>query len=87
METKIGDYLMTPLKYAAVNGREDVVSLLVQQYGAHLDNKGGLGGCTPLGWAIGSNHLATVQCLVELGAGRDEKVVVYSAASYIVNPA
>merc|ERR1712142_1018030 len=91
VETRIGYYTWTPLQYAAANGREDVVSLLVQQYGAHLDNNGG-GDFTPLGLAIGSNHLATVQCLVELGAGKGEKVAVPPVgimklvSSDIVNP-
>jgi len=93
VETVIAGITWTPLQWAAMNGREDVVSLLVQQYGAHLDsNVGDVYDYTPLGWAIGSNHLATVQCLVELGAGRGVVQGVPSVASMkllsgsIVNP-
>ena len=58
-------YGWTPLEIAAVNGRTDIVKLLVTTYKAdvNLDRK-----YTPLENAIEGGHLDTVKVMLELGA-------------------
>jgi ankyrin repeat protein len=56
----------TPLLYAAENGHEAVVKLLLEQ-GAELETKD-LDGRTPLSRAVENGHEAVVKLLVEKGA-------------------
>ena len=59
-------YRRTPLSYAAENGHEAVVKLLLEK-GAELEPKD-KDGRTPLWWAARSGHEAVVKRLLEKGA-------------------
>jgi ankyrin repeat protein len=60
-------YGRTPLLWAAANGHEAVVKLLVEK-GAELECKDKNYGQTPLSWAAANGHEAVVKLLVEKGA-------------------
>ncbi|KAI9695778.1 MAG: hypothetical protein M1820_008451 [Bogoriella megaspora] len=55
----------TPLPWAARNGHEGVVSLLIQ-HGAYPDTQDRLG-WTPLSWAVWNGHMAVVKLLLDTG--------------------
>jgi hypothetical protein len=82
----------TGLMLAAINGQEDIVKMLVEKYGADVEKKE-VYGKSALSLAIACNHLGTVKTLVEMGAGRREKVKVpsvdavkrWSNDGYVVN--
>ncbi|KAI9862248.1 MAG: hypothetical protein M1813_004723 [Trichoglossum hirsutum] len=61
----------TPLSWAAQNGREAVVELLLEK-GAQLDSKDE-GSRTPLSWAAENGHGTVVELLLEKGAQPDSK--------------
>jgi ankyrin repeat protein len=65
------DYGQTPLSWAAENGHEAVVKLLVEK-GAELESKDYFGR-TPLLWAAENGHEAVVKLLVEKGAELESK--------------
>ncbi|KAL8724506.1 MAG: hypothetical protein Q9181_006794 [Wetmoreana brouardii] len=60
-----------PLAWAALNGHEAVVELLLER-GAHIDSKDAIG-YTPLFCAAENGHKAMVKLLVEHGAQVDKK--------------
>ena len=66
LETKDKEYGQTPLSWAAGNGHEAVVKLLLEK-GAGLETKDKYGQ-TPLSWAAGNGHEAVVKLLLEKGA-------------------
>ncbi|KJK74201.1 hypothetical protein H634G_10574 [Metarhizium anisopliae BRIP 53293] len=61
------EYGRTPLSWAAENGYEAVVQLLLEN-GADISSKDDEYGRTPLSWAAENGHKATVTLLVEKGA-------------------
>jgi hypothetical protein len=65
-------YNQTPLSWAARNGYEAVVKLLLEK-GAELESKDNRYGQTPLSWAAGSGHEAVVKLLLEKGAELESK--------------
>jgi hypothetical protein len=68
-------YGRTPLAWAAGNGHEAVVKLLLEK-GAELETKGikdKFFGMTPLAWAAGNGHEAVVKLLLEKGAELETK--------------
>ena len=64
----------TPLSWAAGNGREAVVKLLLEK-GTELENKNKEYGQTPLSWAAENGHEAVVKLLLEKGAELETKDV------------
>ena len=70
---KVTKYGWTPLEIAAVNGRTEVVRLLVKTYKAdiNLDRQ-----FTPLENAIEGGHLDTVKEMVELKAGYSKGILM-----------
>jgi len=62
----------TPLSWAAGNGHEDVVELLLENE-ADADSKDTWYGQTPLSWAAGDGHEAVVKLLLENKANADSK--------------
>jgi hypothetical protein len=65
-------YGRTPLSYAAENGHEAVVKLLLEK-GAELETKDKDYGQTPLSWAAENGHEAVVKLLLEKGAELETK--------------
>jgi ankyrin repeat protein len=65
------NYGLTPLSWAAWNGHEAVVKLLLEK-GAQLESKDE-NGRTPLSWAAGNGHVTVVKLLVENGAQLESK--------------
>jgi ankyrin repeat protein len=65
-------YGRTSLSYAAGNGHEAIVRLLIEK-GAEIDSKGTEEGRTPLSWASWSGYEAIVQLLLKNGADIDLK--------------
>jgi hypothetical protein len=61
----------TPLSWAAENGHEAVVKLLLEK-GADLESKDN-NGRTPLSWAAENGHEAVVKLLLEKGADLESK--------------
>ncbi|KAK5635619.1 hypothetical protein RRF57_011331 [Xylaria bambusicola] len=61
----------TPLSWAARNGHEEIVQLLVEK-GADIESKDSIGR-TPLLWAAEEGHQEIVQLLVEKGADVNSK--------------
>jgi ankyrin repeat protein len=62
----------TPLSWAAENGHEAVVKLLLEE-GADLGTKDKVYGRTPLSWAAENGHEAVVKLLLEKGADLETK--------------
>jgi ankyrin repeat protein len=62
----------TPLSWAAENGHEAVVKLLLEK-GAELESKDNEHGRTPLSWAAENGHEAVVKLLLEKGAELESK--------------
>ena len=60
-------YGLTPLSWAAGNGFNDVVNLLLAKDGIDPDLKENQYSRTPLSWAAGNGHEATVRLLLETG--------------------
>jgi hypothetical protein len=54
----------SPLSWAAANGREAVVKLLLAKEGVDPDSKDGWDGQTPLSWAAKNGHEAVVKLLL-----------------------
>ncbi|RYP60841.1 hypothetical protein DL770_009919 [Monosporascus sp. CRB-9-2] len=71
IEAKYKEYGQAPLSWAAGEGHELVVRLLVEK-GADIEAKDGYGR-TPLSWAAGNGHEAVVRMLVEKGADIEAK--------------
>ncbi|OBT63922.1 hypothetical protein VE03_05994 [Pseudogymnoascus sp. 23342-1-I1] len=69
-------YGQTPLSWAAGNGHEAVVQVLLGK-GAEVDAKDIEYGRTPLSWAAEDGHEAVVQVLLGKGAEVDTKDTVY----------
>ena len=65
-------YGRTPLWWAAENGHEAVVELLVEK-GADVNSKEDRDGRTPLWWAAENGHEEVVKLLLEKGADVDSK--------------
>jgi ankyrin repeat protein len=71
-------YGRTPLSWAAANGHEAVVKLLVEK-GAEMETKDkDSSGQTPLSWAASRGHEAVVKLLLEKGAELETKDSKYS---------
>ena len=66
LESKDSSYGRTPLSFAAENGREAVVKLLLKD-GADLESKDSYDQ-TPLWWAVENGHESVVKLLLERGA-------------------
>ena len=65
-------YDQTPLLWAAIQGHEAVVKLLLEK-GAELESKDNINGRTPLSWAAIQGHEAVVKLLLEKGAQLESK--------------
>ena len=76
LESKDTHYGRTPLSWAAENGHEVVVKLLLEQ-GAELESKDTRYGRTPLSWAAENGHEAVVKLLLEQGAQLESKDTQY----------
>ena len=61
------EYGLTPLSWAAGNGYNDIVSLLLAKDGVDLDLKDSQYGWTPLLWAADRDHKVTVKLLLQTG--------------------
>ena len=60
-------FALTPLSWAAENGYDDIVKLLLTIDGIDPDLKGGQYGRIPLSWAADRGHEAVVELLLEAG--------------------
>ena len=69
-------YGRTPLSWAAMNGHQTVMRLLLDK-GAELESKDKADGRTPLSWAAESGHKAAVKLLLEKGAELESKDKYY----------
>jgi ankyrin repeat protein len=70
------EYGLTPLSWAAREGHESVVRLLLER-GAELDSKSSFDGKTPLSLAAREGHEAVVRLLLERGAELESKDISY----------
>jgi ankyrin repeat protein len=69
--TSFGTNFGGPLWWAAENGHEAVVKLLLDKDGVDPDSKGG-NGETPLWWAAANGHEAVVKLLLNKEGRRSE---------------
>ena len=74
-------YGQTPLSWAAQNGHEAVVKLLLEK-GADVESKSS-NGRTPLSWAAENGHEAVVKLLLEKGADVESKDRVWPDAAVV----
>jgi len=72
IEAKYTEHNQTPLSWAAENGHEAIVRLLVKK-DADIEAKDNSYGRTPLSWAAENGHEAVVRLLVEKGADIEAK--------------
>ncbi|RYP77373.1 hypothetical protein DL771_001168 [Monosporascus sp. 5C6A] len=71
VEARYKEYSQTPLCWAAENGREAVVQLLLDK-GANIEAKDN-DGRTPLSWAVEKGHEAVIKLLLDKGANIEAK--------------
>ena len=76
-DLKDTEYGWTPLLWAAQNGHEAVVKLLLADDRVYPDSKDTEYGRTPLSWAAGKGHEAVVKLLFEKGADVESKDTKY----------
>src|SRR5947199_973908 len=67
VDSKDSEYGRTPLLWAARNGHEAVVKLLLATGKADVDSKDSKYGRTPLSWAAENGHEAVVKLLLATG--------------------
>ena len=81
---KATKYGWTPLEIAALNGRTELVKLLVQNFGANPNFSSGQH--CPLEYAIEGGHLDTVKEMVSMGARQKERTKkdIFGNAEYKV---